>query len=39
MLVNAEADRDAALQALVSLSVPAETIKEIQDVPRNVSHA
>jgi cobalt-zinc-cadmium efflux system membrane fusion protein len=27
---NAEADRDAALQDLVSLQVPAETIKEIQ---------
>lgn len=27
---NAEADRDAALQELVSLQVPAETIKEIQ---------
>jgi cobalt-zinc-cadmium efflux system membrane fusion protein len=27
---NAEADRDAALQALVSLQVPAATIKEIQ---------
>ena len=28
---NAEADRDAALQELVSLQVPAETIKEIQE--------
>jgi cobalt-zinc-cadmium efflux system membrane fusion protein len=28
---NAEADRDAALQALVSLNVPAETIKGIQE--------
>jgi cobalt-zinc-cadmium efflux system membrane fusion protein len=28
--VNAEADRDAALQALVSLNVPAQTIKDIQ---------
>jgi cobalt-zinc-cadmium efflux system membrane fusion protein len=28
--VNAEADRDAALQALVSLNVPAESIKDIQ---------
>jgi membrane fusion protein, heavy metal efflux system len=36
--VNAEADRDAALQALVSLSVPAETIKEIQ-AGHAVSHA
>ena len=27
---NAEADRDAALQELVSLQVPAETVKEIQ---------
>ena len=35
---NAEADRDAALQGLVSLSVPAETIKEIQD-GHPVSHA
>src|SRR5450631_77127 len=34
---NAEADRDAALQALVSLNVPAQSIKDIQDgrpVPR-----
>jgi membrane fusion protein, heavy metal efflux system len=34
---NAEADRDAALQALVSLNVPAPTIKDIQEgrpVPR-----
>jgi cobalt-zinc-cadmium efflux system membrane fusion protein len=29
--VNAEADRDAALQALVSLRVPAQTIKDIQE--------
>jgi cobalt-zinc-cadmium efflux system membrane fusion protein len=29
--LNAEADREAALQALVSLSVPAQTIKEIQE--------
>jgi len=29
--VNAEADRDAALQALVSLSVPPQTIKDIQE--------
>jgi membrane fusion protein, heavy metal efflux system len=29
--VNAEADREAALQGLVSLQVPAQTIKEIQD--------
>jgi cobalt-zinc-cadmium efflux system membrane fusion protein len=36
--VNAEADRDAALQGLVSLSVPAETIKEIQE-GHTVSHA
>jgi membrane fusion protein, heavy metal efflux system len=36
--VNAEADRDAALQGLVSLSVPAETIKEIQ-AGHAVSHA
>jgi cobalt-zinc-cadmium efflux system membrane fusion protein len=36
--VNAEADRDAALQALVGLSVPAETIKQIQD-GKNVTHA
>jgi cobalt-zinc-cadmium efflux system membrane fusion protein len=28
--VNAEADRDAALQALVALNVPADTIKDIQ---------
>jgi cobalt-zinc-cadmium efflux system membrane fusion protein len=35
--VNAEADRDAALQALVSLQVPPETIKELQEgraIPR-----
>lgn len=34
---NAEADRDAALQALVSLNVPAQTLKDIQEgrpVPR-----
>jgi cobalt-zinc-cadmium efflux system membrane fusion protein len=36
--LNAEADRDAALQALVGLSVPAETIKQIQD-GKNVTHA
>src|ERR1700761_515632 len=29
--VNAEADREAALQGLVSLQVPAQTIKEIQN--------
>jgi len=29
--VNAEADRDADLQALVSLNVPAETIKDIEE--------
>jgi cobalt-zinc-cadmium efflux system membrane fusion protein len=29
--VNAEADRDAALQALVSLNVPAQAIKDIQE--------
>lgn len=29
--VNAEADRDAALQSLVSLNVPAETIKDIRE--------
>jgi cobalt-zinc-cadmium efflux system membrane fusion protein len=29
--VNAEADREAALQALVSLNVPAETVKDIQE--------
>jgi cobalt-zinc-cadmium efflux system membrane fusion protein len=29
--VNAEADRDAALQGLVSLNVPAQTIKDIQE--------
>ena len=29
--VNAEADRDAALQALLSLNVPAQTIKDIQE--------
>jgi cobalt-zinc-cadmium efflux system membrane fusion protein len=34
---NAEADRDAALQALVALNVTPETIKEIQD-GRTVSH-
>lgn len=36
--VNAEADRDAALQALVGLSVPAQTIKQIQQ-GQNVTHA
>ena len=35
---NAEADRDAALQALVSLNVPAQTIKDIQE-GRPVAHA
>jgi len=34
---NAEADRDAALQALVSLNVPAQTIKDIQE-GRPTSH-
>jgi membrane fusion protein, heavy metal efflux system len=29
--VNAEADRDAALQALASLNVPAETLKDIRE--------
>ncbi len=29
--VNAEADRDAALQALISLNVPPQTIKDIQE--------
>ena len=29
--VNAEADRDAALQALISLNVSAETVKDIQE--------
>jgi cobalt-zinc-cadmium efflux system membrane fusion protein len=29
--VNAEADREAALQALISLQVPAQTIKDIQE--------
>jgi len=29
--VNAEADRDAALQALVSLNVPPQTVKDIQE--------
>jgi membrane fusion protein, heavy metal efflux system len=29
--VNAEADRDADLQALVSLNIPAETIKDIEE--------
>jgi cobalt-zinc-cadmium efflux system membrane fusion protein len=29
--VNAEADRDAALQALISLNIPPQTIKDIQD--------
>jgi cobalt-zinc-cadmium efflux system membrane fusion protein len=28
---NAEADRDAALQAIIALNVPAETIKDIQE--------
>jgi len=28
---NAEADRDAALQALIALGIPAETIREIQE--------
>ncbi len=36
--VNAEADRDAALQALVSLNVAAEVIKDIEH-GRPVSHA
>lgn len=36
--VNAEADRDAALQELVSLSVPEETIKDIQR-GRTIAHA
>jgi cobalt-zinc-cadmium efflux system membrane fusion protein len=36
--VNAEADRDAALQGLVSLNVPAEVIKDIQE-GRPVAHA
>ncbi len=35
---NAEADRDAALQALVSFNVPAQTIKDIQE-GRPVAHA
>jgi cobalt-zinc-cadmium efflux system membrane fusion protein len=35
--VNAEADRDAALQALVALNVTPQTIKDIQD-GRPVSH-
>ena len=34
--LNAEADREAALQALVSLQVPAQTIKEIQEGHTNV---
>ena len=34
--VSAEADRDAALQALVSLNVSAETIKDIQEGRPNV---
>lgn len=34
---NAEADRDAALQAVVALNVPSETIKDIQE-GRPVSH-
>jgi membrane fusion protein, heavy metal efflux system len=29
--VNAEADRDAALQGVIALNIPASTIKEIQD--------
>jgi membrane fusion protein, heavy metal efflux system len=36
--LNAEADRDAALQELVSLNVPEETIKDIQR-GRAISHA
>jgi cobalt-zinc-cadmium efflux system membrane fusion protein len=36
--VNAEADRDAALQALVSLNVQAQSIKDIQE-GRAISHA
>src|SRR5580692_9149920 len=36
--VNAEADRDAALQELVSLNVPEETIKDIQR-GRTIAHA
>jgi membrane fusion protein, heavy metal efflux system len=36
--VNAEADRDAALQGLVSLNIPEQTIKELQQ-GRTVSHA
>jgi membrane fusion protein, heavy metal efflux system len=36
--VNAEADRDAALQALVALNVHPRTIKDIQD-GRPISHA
>ena len=36
--VNAEADRDAALQELVSLNVPEETIKDIQR-GRPIAHA
>ncbi len=35
--VNAEADRDAALQGLVSLNVPASTIKDIQE-GRPIAH-
>jgi membrane fusion protein, heavy metal efflux system len=35
---NAEADRDAALQALVALNVPAQTLKDIQE-GRAVAHA
>jgi cobalt-zinc-cadmium efflux system membrane fusion protein len=35
---NAEADRDAALQALVALNVPAQTLKDIQE-GRPVAHA
>jgi cobalt-zinc-cadmium efflux system membrane fusion protein len=36
--VNAEADRDAAQQELISLSVPDETIKDIQQ-GRTITHA
>jgi cobalt-zinc-cadmium efflux system membrane fusion protein len=36
--VNAEADRDAALQGLVSLNIPEQTIKDLQR-GRTVSHA
>ena len=34
---NAEADRDAALQAIIALDIPAETIKDIQE-GRQVTH-